>query len=375
MWTNRQLIPPTSLIKKMTDVVSYGLPSTKLELAKFLETLAPTTLDALIKDLKDLFSKLLKEPYPDLAQLFANAKAKYEKGVEDKSLLGQVFSGLMDLKFQGLLVIHEVEGFIGKLVSEISGNEAAIKDLEDCFNEAPGIEGIEAPLILDKDDNFSRLLRKMKPVKTSVVGFRGYKQGGGLRATAANSRLIGGMAELDRFKDGMELLLKHMSKKGVFLDHCRYKPPQFTKEINESHATYLARDAENEPILLCFGITYLEPDGTIKAKDENKLDELLALQIQPYYFTMLTGNFSPVLHVRSRKLELDEGNEDQQDSGYEATLDMLEFKAIDLNHLQAQKTAASFMLAAFHFLPDNLWRSPDVQGAIALLFDKLKLIP
>ena len=373
LWTNLQLTPPQSLVGKMTDRALYALPSTKTELNRFLENLAPSTLDALIKDIKDLINTLCRATDADLNQLFATAKAKYELGEPDHSLFGQIYGGLMELKVMGLVALNQVEELIDKVRRDISGEPKAQKSLDEVFDQAPDVDGVEGPQQVEKNPDFSRLFRAIRPVSTTVVGFRGPKEGAGKRATQVNQRVFGNQKSLLSFKEGLEVLMDYYRAKGHHVEQFLFQPKNFPKPVVETHLTYLSSNDE-DPLLLCCGITFFEQDRPIpaSANAEDQMETLAEQYFLPYYFTMATGHFHPVLHARSRKIiGREEGK--NEEASFQANLYMLEFKGLDMGHSESLRVASKQMLALFHGLPDNLWRLPEVQESVNFLMGKLKL--
>ncbi|MDT8445607.1 MAG: hypothetical protein RRB13_01765 [bacterium] len=370
LWTNRQLIPPQNLVAAMLKTAEYSLPATRTQLMNFLEQLAPSTVDALIKDLKDIFKALMKEPYADLGALFASAKSKYDQGEEDLSLFGQVYAGLMDMKAKGWLAIKGVEEFFEKVRHDLGAGANPQQSLDDIFNAAPDVDNVEPPMMIEKHSEFNRLFRKLRPVNTTVDGFRGPREGAGKRAAQANLRVFESQENMTQFKEGMEVMLEYFSKNCSAIHAYEFKPPKFPRQVMEQLGSFLAMDEDEEPLLLCFGITYFEADG---AGGSGEIEDLITRHMLPYFFTMVSSNFNTVLHARSRKIDTDFSNEDEEDGAYEANLGMLEFKAADLTYAEYFRSAAQHLLALFHGLPEPAWRSAEVQGSVAFLFDKLKI--
>lgn len=373
LWTNLQLTPPQSLVSKMTDRALYALPTSKNELNKFLENLAPSTVDALIKDIKDLINTLSRASEADLNELFAAAKAKYDQGEQDHSLFGQIYVGLMELKVRGLMAINQVEELIDKVRRDITGEPKAQKSLDEVFDQAPDVDGVASPQQVEKNPDFNRLFRAIRPVATTVVGFRGPKEGAGKRATQVNQRVFGNQKNLLAFKEGLEILMDYYRSKGHHVDQFLFQPKNFPKPVVETHLTYLSSNDE-DPLLLCCGITFFEQERPVpaSANAENQMDSLSEQYLLPYYFTMATGHFHPVLHARSRKIQ-GKDEETAEEPTFQANLYMLEFKGLDMGHSESLRVASKQMLALFHGLPDNLWRMPEVQDSVNFLMGKLKL--
>ncbi len=376
---NRQLLPPDALILHLLDEELFAQQETKRLLLEFLEQLAPSTLDAILKDIRDCLRLLLGQPDKSVEEIFADTVRKYDQGIDDPSLLGRVYVTMMMFKTRGMLAIESVLQFFKDLRGDSGkpGEGPELKSMEEIFNEAGEFDSIEDVLVVDKNPASNERLMMMRQINTSVVAWRGPSQGGTRRGLMAMQYLFGDKNQIDHFKKAFLQLFYVLSRETQKVFANEFSPLHAPKPVMEYYAAYLTYGRVGEPLIFALGLTSFEKDPPKKSDKEN--ETLLAEQfIDPYMFLLTSSTEETSTLARSRKIndeEIANLDEARRDMGEikegQIGLCEAEFKMCNMQTEDLAQQAYQQLLDLFHFLPPEKWQHPEVQYVVQLLQEKL----
>ncbi len=367
LYSNDQLKPPKKLITGLTDAITFDTESTQIELNRYTVQLAPSTIDALLKDIRDFLSKLLSTPSRDLQKVFAEIAKKEQQGKKDNSILGRFFRAMNELKGIGIMAINSVTEFIGEVVEEYKEKQASgeIKGLEEIFNEAAtSMNNIEEFQLIAKSPASLNRLKEYRLVQTNVVGVRGECSEAGKRALASNLQMFESKPILYIMKKAFLSLFDYLKQSGdsaVVINE--FKHPQAPKHpVQEYYTAFLLPQTGNqEPLLFCLGIGYFEQELTNMAPTG---DSIADQYMDPYAFLMTTRNEETVMNARSRKL-IAQGDKIKPE----------EYKALNLRVETYARQCYAALLDVLHLIPFNQWESTDTQTFLRFLYETLGIEP
>ncbi|MDT8446178.1 MAG: hypothetical protein RRB13_04705 [bacterium] len=367
LYTNEQLRPPEGLIEKMISETAYDEPETDLFKREFMDQLAPTTIDASLKDIRDFLKLLADSPLHDIEATFEQARVKYEAGLRnDDTLLGRFHDAVMDLKVVGLEVVETLEEFVGKLKAGLTGpsKDRPQRPLDELFDEMPEVDDIEEYRVISKDSSFSERAEEYICVSTTEVGYRSAMSDGGKRGHAVNLQLFKNEENLKQFKEAFMVLIKTLADlPGHQVVTNEFKHPQASAQVTEFYGAYLIPMPGDDPMLFCAGIGYFEKDLNMLGGDRDAKDVADAY-MDPYCFLMHVKNSETTMNARSRKLLT-------EDPGLKG----LEFKAINLRSTAYAQACLSVLLDLLHLVDESDWESQPVQKLVDYLYTELKLKP
>ncbi|OGG98911.1 MAG: hypothetical protein A2600_06300 [Candidatus Lambdaproteobacteria bacterium RIFOXYD1_FULL_56_27] len=369
LYTNEQLAPPEPLIKRLVSEDQFGDPKTELAQKEFLDQLAPTTLDMVLKDLRDFLVELNKTPMADLEAAFLVAQNKYLSGQRNEdSLFGRVHDALEDLKATGILILENLLNLFKGIKSALSGGpkgtQGGKKSLDELFDELPEAGDLEEFRVILRDPGCKERAKEYVQVETSEVGYRAAMTDGGKRGASVNLQLFRTQENLADFKEAFLLLLKQLGQQPAStLVTNEFKHPQATDSVEEFYLPLLVPMDGQDPILFCLGVGYFEKEIQWSGSEENA-KTVADAYMDPYCFLMHIQNRDTTMNARSRKLLTDIKGLKQK-----------EFKAINLRGQAYAQACLSILLDLLHLVTEAEWDSKPVQKLVAFLYEQLKLKP
>ncbi len=365
LYANEQYMPKKELIGLLASEETHDSAETQEKLNKFLSQLAPSTVDALLKDIRDFMSKLLTKPEKDFWAIFESTKERHEKGKKDNSILGLFYNTMMELKGIGIMAINNVNEIVGDIIDQyhLAEEKGEAGSVEELFDEVPtDLDQVEENKLIPKSPKVLEHLKNYRLVETNEVGIKGEKSEGGKRAYAANLVLLGGEANLPVIKKSFENLFEYLVDSSDDAIVCNeFKHPQSPQtSVKEYYTAFLLPgQPKQDRTIFCLGISYFYKE--LSMLSENK-DEASNQYMDPYCFLMSTSNSETVMNARSRRIS--SGDKDVQ---------KVEFKAMNLRLEHNKKLCLLSLLEVLHIIPFNHWESRDVQESILFLSDTLDI--
>ena len=377
--SNRQLVPSDELIFGLLDEENFKKDRTKTAFISFLDQLAPTTVDAMIKDIRDLLALVLANPKRSIELIFTDVVRKYDAGIEDQSLLGRVYVSMMLLKDKGLVAFDSVLTLFNEMRSDyLAAQVEGVISLDEIFNEAGDVDSMDEVAIVEKFSASIQRLLNMRQVTCSVVAWRGPGQGATRRGLFAMNYLFGDKGQADHFKKALLRLFYILIRETHKVYQKEYQPPGAPALVAEYFTAYLVRGDQSEPLLFCLGLTHFEKDQSGRLSDKENLAEHY---VDPYVFLMTSKTEDTTTLARSRKIndpEINQIDKDLQTAGDrkpgEVGLHELEFKMLNMQTETALKLSYQFLLDLLHKLPDEKWQDPEVQWVLHHILEKLKTL-
>jgi len=366
LYGNEQLRPPEDLIRTLIDEDLCGTPASSEALQDFLKNLAPTTIDVLLKDLRDFLQILSRSPVPDIEDAFAQARAKYEAGLSNEdSLIGRFHDTVMDMKVAGGLVIENLTGLITKLQSALTKTkkESGQKGIDELFAEVPESTDIEEFQVILRDQGAKERASEYLAVQTTQVGYRSAMADGGKRGASVNLQLFQSTEQLQAFKPAFQALFKKLERSLSSVVANEFRHPQATQQVQEYYIPFIIPMDGEDPLLFCVGIGYFEKEHPWKDNEEDE-QSVADSFMDPYCFLMHTQNANTTMNARSRKIETDIDE-----------LQGKEFKSINLRTQAFSQACLSILLDLLHLIDEADWEQKEVQLLVAYLYKTLNLTP
>lgn len=361
--TNRQLRPEEGLIHDLTRPERHALPGTRQALRRFLDQLAPSTLDTLVQQVHAAL-KRLGRPDADLEAVFGPAHGLSA----DQGILARLETGLLDMADRGVIAMSDLVQRVLEPIRDLqrrrrAEREALAAPMMESLAEDEEASGA-APGPRSKDPTAIAELGRYGPVRTDRQGYRG----------GTGKTIFKDYVDSGKVFANDERTIYHF-KRAFFrlFAHFRARPDSPVQQIRHPRATpsgdtvqetYLAfrlppvqaGDIKDEALLLALGTTHFprnKPDLRT-VLPESPLDRLL----DPYV-VLFVGAPTPQGAGRavSRKVQ-----------GRGTTFN--EVRLLDA-HLPLVYRALYILL---HHLPDRTegWQDPDVQWCVEYLADVLE---
>ena len=367
-YSNEQRRPPEELIGAMLGEESFDSPDTKDTRMQFLSLLAPTTVDVILKDVRDFLHLLTSSPLHDIEETFEQAKQKYEAGLSNEdSLMGRFYDTAMDLKAAGHLAFDNITQFAKKLKSALTkptSNETQRKSIDELLEEVPEATDIDEYRVILRDPGAKERAEEYMPVTTTEIGYRSAMSDGGKRGASINLQLFKSAENLQEFKDAFLILFKKLQQDNpAAVVANEFKHPQASHTVQEYYLPLLVPMDGDDPLLFCVGVGYFEKE--LKWQNANASDQNVAdAYMDPYCFLMHIKNSDTTMNARSRKLNTDIAN-----------LKGKEFKSINLRGQAYSQACLAILLDLLHLIDESEWETKETQQLVAYLYKALNLTP
>jgi len=368
LFTNDQLAPKDELVALMVDDLMFASQTCEQAQRAFLDQLAPTTIDGILKDLRDFIKEIHRYPSHDIETAFKVAKSKYEAGYRnDGTLFGRISDAILDLKERGIVLAHSISDLVLRVKNALTfakneENQPG-KTLDQLFDEIPEQNDLSEFRQIAKDPTALERAQDYIQVQTSEAGYRSAMSDGGKRAAAVNHQLLGDDEALQIYKVAFRALFKKVGGPKSQLIFNEFKHPQASHPVTEHYLAYLIPMPGDDPMLFCLGVGYFEKD--LQWKDEDKDTHSVAdIYMDPYCFLMRVRNEDNVMSARSRKLITDDKR-----------LKDKEYKAVNLRNEAYSGACLGILLDVLHLLDDSDWEAPGTQKLLAFLFSATGTTP
>ncbi len=365
IFCNQQLQPNKKLIELLVDSNSFDQKHTQEALETFLSHLAPTTVDALLSDIRDFLSQLLQSQPRDIKEALEQVSKNYEEKIDDSSILGRFYAAALDLKHLGVTVVNQVNELTEEII-ETFQKEAENKDtptMEKLFgNITAGLAEVAPFRLIPKNQILFDYFKSYKIVTTNIVGLQGVNRDCGKHNLEGAVSLFGGKANITSVKKIFVQLFHYLQEtQSRSVTISEFPNPIVEDAIFKEYYLPLLvpSKSKSDYYLLCVGIGYCGDSLLDSSMSKSEQNDSCAV---PYSMLFSTTTKNNVMNALSRKV-----------SSQDKKVKDLEFKPLNQKHEDIKKASLKALLDLLHLVPFNHWEESEMQNFLIHLESSLGL--
>ncbi|MDX2471682.1 MAG: hypothetical protein QNL04_14020 [SAR324 cluster bacterium] len=360
IFCNQQLQPNKKLIELLVDGETFEQEATQEALETFLSHLAPTTIDALLSDIRDFLSQLLQSDPKDIEDALEQVSKNYKEKLENPSLLGRFYGAAMDLKHLGVTVVNQVNDLTEEIIETFHKEEDEQRDtatMEQLFGGiTSGLAEVAPFKLIPKNQALFDHFKAYQIVSTNIIGLLGANIDCGKHNLEGAIDLFGGKANISSVKKIFLQLFHYLQEtqsRSVTINE--FPNPIVAETVFKEYylPILVPSKSKSDYYLLCIGIGYCE---------HNFFDSSMSKEVQnescsvPYCLLFSTATKNNVMNALSRKV----ATQDKK-------IKELEFKPLNQKLDDLKKVSLKALLDLLHLIPFNHWEEADMQNFLIYL--------